>query len=127
MLDTDTCSYVLKTKSERLGHKFESAIGEISVSEIVLAELRFGADNHRTRMLEIHELIDDFIARLEVVPWAASISYGKIRANLQRAGTPIGNLDTLIAAHAIELDRILVSNNLKHFKKVPQLKVENWL
>ena len=92
-----------------------------------MAELRFGADNHRTRTLEIHELIDDFIARLEVVPWAASISYGKIRANRQRAGTTIGNLDTLIAAHAIELDRILVSNNLKHFKKVPQLKVENWL
>ena len=78
-------------------------------------------------MLAIHELIDDFIARLEVVPRAASISYGKIRANLQRAGRPIGNLETLIAAHAIELDRILVSNNLEHFKQVPQLKVENGL
>lgn len=127
MLDTDTCSYVLRTKSAKLRKKFESETGNIALSEIVLAELRFGADNHQNRAGEIHELIDDFTAHLDIIPWAASSMYGKIRAYLQQNGTPIGNLDTLIAAHAIQQDLILVTNNSKHFRRVPDLKTDNWL
>ena len=127
MLDTDTSSFVLKTKSKKLADKFELETGRIVLSEIVLAELRFGADNHQNRTLEIHQLIDDFIAPLEIIPWAASLSYGKLRAYLQQNGTPIGNLDTLIAAHALQQNLILVSNNTKHFSKVPDLRIENWL
>lgn len=127
MLDTDTCSYVLKTKSAKLQKKFESEIGKIALSEIVLAELRFGADNHQNRTSEIHTLINDFTARLDIIPWAASSTYGKIRAYLQRKGTPIGNVDTLIAAHALHSDLILVTNNKKYFERVPKLKTQNWL
>lgn len=127
MLDTDTSSYVLKTKSASMAKRFELATGEMAISEIVLAELRFGADNHQNRTSEIHSLIDDFIARLEVVPWAASAVYGRLRASLQRSGTPIENLDTLIAAHALQQDMVLVTNNTRHFKKVPELRIENWL
>jgi len=127
MLDTDTCSYVLKTKSEKLGNKFDKEFGKIALSEIVLAEMRFAADKHLSRTQELHELIDDFIARLQTIPWSASLIYGKLRAHLQRKGTPIGNLDTLIAAHALQQDLILVTNNTKHFKRVPNLKIENWL
>jgi tRNA(fMet)-specific endonuclease VapC len=126
MLDTDICSYVLKTKSESLAKTFESHVGRIAISEVVLAELRFGADNHPHRSVEIHELIDDFTARLEVIPWAASATYGRIRSELQKAGTPIGNLDTLIAAHAVALKLTLVTNNLRHFSRVPQLSIEQW-
>lgn len=127
MLDTDICSYVLKTKTEKLAKKFESEIGRIAVSEIVLAELRFGADNHQNRVQELHELIDDFVARLEIIPWAASLEYGIIRSYLKRNGTPIGNLDLLIAAHALNQGAIMVTNNNKHFSKVPELKTENWM
>ncbi len=127
MLDTDTCSYVLKTKSPKLRKIFESQTGNIALSEIVLAELRFGAENHQNRTDEIHHLIDEFIARLDILPWAASAVYAKLRAYLQQNGTPIGNLDTLIAAHALQQQLILVTNNTKHFRRVPNLKIENWL
>jgi len=127
MLDTDTCSYVLKTKSKKLQKKFQSEAGNIALSEIVLAELRYGAENHQNRTKEIHHLIDEFTARLDIVPWAASTTYGIVRTHLQKQGTPIGNLDTLIAAHAIDQDLILVTNNSKHFQRVPKLKIENWL
>ncbi len=127
MLDTDTCSYVLKTKSAKLQRKFESETGNIALSEIVLAELRFGADNHQHKKHEIHTLIDEFAARLAILPWSASSTYGEIRAYLQKKGTPIGNLDTLIAAHAVHNDFILVTNNKKHFARVPKLKTQNWL
>ena len=79
MLDTDICSFVLKTKTENLAKKFVSEIGRIAVSEIVLAELRFGADSHQNRTRELNELIDDFVARLKIIPWATSLQYGKIR------------------------------------------------
>lgn len=127
MLDTDTCSYVLKTKSAKLAERFMVDEGKIAISEIVLAELRFGADNHQNRTEQIHDLIDDFIVRLEIIPWAASVHYGKLRAMLQNSGTPIGNMDTLIAAHALSQDSILVTNNTKHFRRVPGLKIDNWL
>lgn len=127
MLDTDICSYVLQTKSEKLAKKFESEFGRIAISQIVLAELRFGADNHQNKTQELHELIDDFVARLEIIPWAASLEYGKLRAHLKSSGTPIGNLDMLIAAHVLNQDAIMVTNNKKHFGKVPELKIENWL
>jgi tRNA(fMet)-specific endonuclease VapC len=127
MLDTDTCSYVLKTKSKRLRKKFESETGNIAISEIVLAELRFGAENHPSRTGEIHDLIDDFSLRLNVIPWAASSIYGALRAHLKQSGTPIGNLDTLIAAHALQQQLILVTNNTRHFNLVPGLKIVNWL
>ena len=126
MLDTDICSYVLKTKSTKLAKRFQAETGNIAISELVLGELRFGADNHQNRTQEIHDLIDDFILRLEVVPWAASATYGKLRALLDRRGTPIGNLDTLIAAHALHLGDVLVTNNTKHFERVPELKLINW-
>lgn len=127
MLDTDICSFVLKTKSTALRKRFESETGNIAISEIVLAELRFGAENHQNRTDEIHSLIDDFTTRLNVIPWAASSIYGEIRASLKQSGTPIGNLDTLIAAHALQQQLVLVTNNTKHFAKVPNLKIVNWL
>ena len=127
MLDTDLCSYVLKTKSAKLAKRFEAETGKIAISEIVLAELRFGAEKHQHRTLEIHESINDFVLRLDVVPWAASSAYGDLRVQLERSGTPIGNLDTLIAAHALHHECVLVTNNVKHFKHVPGLKIDNWI
>lgn len=66
MLDIDTCSYVLKTRSAKLAKRFMVDVGKIAISEIVLAELRFGAENHQNRTEQIHDLIDDFIVRLHI-------------------------------------------------------------
>lgn len=126
MLDTDTCSYILREKPESVRDRFKSAPEQIVISEIVLAELRYGANKHQTKIDEILAFVDDFESRLLVIPWSASASYGRLRAHLEKAGTPIANLDTMIAAHSLELNATLVTNNTRHFKRVPELVLENW-
>lgn len=127
MLDTDICSYVLKNPSGTVAREFEPHSGNIMISEIVLGELRFGADNHPSRSSYLHQTIDAFTDRLDVIPWAASVKFGELRAFLKRNGTPIGILDTLIAAHALQLGFTLVTNNIKHYRYVPDLRLENWV
>jgi tRNA(fMet)-specific endonuclease VapC len=97
------------------------------LSAISLSELRFGADKRRSKRL--HTLIDTFTDTVEVLPFdaAAAAVFGRVCAGLQSKGTPIGTLDTLIAAHALSLKLILVTNNTKHFKQVRGLKTQNWL
>ena len=87
----------------------------------------FGADNRRAKRLQ--KLIDTFIATIEVVSFdaAAATMFGRVCAALRSKGTPIGILDTLIAAHAMSLNLTLVTNNTKHFKQVHGLKTQNWL
>jgi tRNA(fMet)-specific endonuclease VapC len=126
MLDTDTCSYVLKYPTDIVAQRFEENSGSIAISEIVLAELRFGAENHPTRTSYLHSAINTFADRLDVIPWAASVKFGELRAYLKRNGTPIGILDTLIAAHSLQLGFTLVTNNNKHYRQVPDLRIENW-
>jgi len=73
-------------------------------------------------------IIEDFVSRLPVLPCdrEAAAHYGKLRVFLERQGTPIGNMDLMIAAHALSQGRIVVTNNVRHFEKVPELQVENW-
>jgi tRNA(fMet)-specific endonuclease VapC len=104
------------------------SIGSIGISSITLAELQYGImksslpDKNR-------EALEKFITPLEIndFDYKASVEYGKIRADLEGKGIPIGPLDTLIAAHARSLDLILVTNNEKEFNRIPDLKVENWI
>ena len=74
------------------------------------------------------EALEIFLTPLEIVDfdYNATIEYGKIRADLERKGTPIGPLDTLIASHALSLDLTLITNNEKEFSRIPGLKIENW-
>ena len=96
------------------------------MSAITLAELRYGADRKGSRKL--HALIDTFTEAIEVVPFDehAAAEFGRIGAVLADRGTPIGELDVLIAAHAVALRCTLVTNNVRHFTRVPGLSVENW-
>ena len=97
------------------------------MSAITLAELRFGADAKGSRRL--HGLIDTFVATVAVVSVdaAAADRFGRVATALSKRGEPIGTFDTLIAAHALSLDLTLVTNNTKHFRRVPGLKTDNWV
>ncbi len=129
MLDTNICIYVLKNHSEKLRHKFK-AIKDICISPVTYGELCFGIENGDINMKEERwRQLDIFTQRLLIDPWDenAAKHYGSIRAKLKKDGTPIGNNDLLIAAHARSIKAILVTNNVREFNRVPELTVENWV
>jgi len=99
----------------------------VCLSSISLSELRFGADKRRSKRL--HHLLDTFTATVEVLPLdaVAATLFGRVCAALQSKSSPLGTLNTLIAAHAMSLNLTLVTNNTKHFKQVRGLKTLNWL
>jgi len=128
MLDTDTCSYILRAHPGGAVARFKQAArDEIVMSSVVLAELYYGAALLPNRAV-LRRNIEEFVRRLLLLPWdaVAADHYGDIRAALERRGRPIGGMDLMIAAHARSRHAVLVTNNLKHFRRVPDLKVENW-
>ena len=128
MLDTCICSYILKRRPQSVKTRFEELEPDaLCISAVTLAELYYGAARH-PKGDAIRKEIDDFAARLSIVAWdeTAADHYGTIRATLEKRGTPIGAMDMLIAAHARSIKAVLVTNDLRHFTKVPGLKVEDW-
>jgi len=97
------------------------------MSSLTLGELRFGAEKRKLKRL--HNLIDIFSKTIEVLAYdaEAAMHFGRLCALFQRRGTPIGIVDTMIAAHAQSQTRVLVTNNGRHFSRVPGLTIENWL
>ena len=126
MLDTDTVSFALRGKGEVGERLLERAPSELCISAVTLAELRYGADHRRSKKL--HALIDAFVRSVSGAPFAAAAAtaFGVLAAELMGVGTPIGQLDTMIAAHALSLSVTLVTNNTKHYSKVPNLRIDNW-
>lgn len=128
MLDTNICSYILKNHPASVKAHFDEVGSDaLAISAVVLAELFYGAARHQ-KGIAIRREIDDFSSRLSVIPWdeTAADHYGAIRAALEKNGTPIGAMDMMIAAHARSLGATLVSNNTRHFEKVPGLSIANW-
>ena len=126
MLDTDTVSYALRGHG-RVGERLlELRPSQVCISSVTLAELRYGAEHRRSKKL--HGLIDGLVAGVEVASFdaAAATRFGAVATALSRAGTPIGNFDALIAAHALALGLVLVTNNVRHFRRVSGLKAESW-
>ncbi len=129
MLDTNICIYVLKNHSDKLRHKFK-AIKDICISSITYGELCFGIENGNNNLKEERwRQLDIFTQKLLIDPLDENTGkhYGSIRALLKKDGTPIGNNDLLIAAHARSINAILVTNNVREFNRVPNLLVENWV
>lgn len=128
MLDTDICIYLIKHKSADLLARFSSLTpGDVVISAITLGELQFGVAKslQQARNQAALEHLQDFLPVLEFdVP--AATEYGRVRAELELAGQPIGSFDTLIAAHARSLGLVLVTNIEKHFCRVNGLAIENW-
>jgi tRNA(fMet)-specific endonuclease VapC len=126
MLDTDIISFWLRGNS-RVHKAVEShPTRTMCLSAVTLAELRYGATLNDSA--KIHHSIDDFTAVISVVPFdeACTHEFGRIATMLRLRGTPIGDLDTMIAAHATTLDLTLVTNNVRHFTRVDGLRIENW-
>jgi tRNA(fMet)-specific endonuclease VapC len=128
MLDTNICIYIIKQKPQNVIERFRQAkVSEIGVSSITLSELECGV--MKSTNPEQNKLaLTQFIAPIEILSYddAAAQHYGKIRAYLERQGTPIGSLDMLIAAHALSLNSVLITNNESEFKRVSNLRIENW-
>jgi tRNA(fMet)-specific endonuclease VapC len=131
VLDTDICIYLLNHRpgyENILKHLDGRAYGQVILSAITLAELRFGIAASQRREANLAKL-ELFLASFETAPFAeqAAMAYGSIRAYLQAQGALIGPLDMLIAAHALSLKATLVTNNGREFSRVPGLSIENWL
>lgn len=126
MLDTDISSYIVKRRSATLVEKLEQHAEALSVSVMTAAELRFGAE--KAGRPQLAQLVEAYLERLAILDWTNEVTghYARIRSELERSGKPIGNMDLLIASHAISQGMTLVTNNIKHFSKVPGLKVEVW-
>lgn len=129
MLDTNICIYLIKQQPPTVIERFLShPVGAIGVSSLTVAELAFGVNKSR-QMTKNRLALEQFLAPLEVAVFDhdAALSYGRVRARLETIGSPIGSMDLLIAAHALSLGVRLVTNNLREFRRVPGLKLENWV
>lgn len=127
MLDADTVSYAIRGQGRVGAHLLEHRPSELCLSSITLAELQFGAEAKRSKKLT--HAIRAFIQDVEVVPFdrSAAERFALVAAALARRGKPIGAFDTLMAAHALSLALTGVTNNTKHFNRVPGLTMENWV
>ena len=127
LLDTDTCIFALKQHEAVLERMLARSRADIAVSVISEAELRTGAAKSSSPVKTVR-LLENFLRPLTIVEFTSSdaVSYASVRAKLERAGTPIGPFDTLIAAQAVGRKLILVSNNEREFGRVSGLRLENW-
>lgn len=127
LLDTNICIYIINARPPAVLARFHQfRLGDIGLSSVVAAELAYGVA--KSGSARNRQALEGFLAPLEVVPFDehAAWAYGELRADLERRGQPIGALDTMIAAHALCLDALLVTNNTREFERVPGLKLENW-
>lgn len=128
LLDTNICIYLIKRKPPQVLHRLQgldaSAVG---ISAVTLSELEFGVENSQ-RPLQNRAALASFVASLEILPYEdqAAQQYGRLRADLQKKGRPIGPLDLLIAAHALSMGCVLVTNNTREFERVAYLQLEDW-
>lgn len=128
LLDTNICIYIINTRPPEVLTRFHRyRLGEIGLSSVVAAELAYGvakSGSERNR-----KALEMFLAPLEIAPFDAKAiwAYGDLRADLERRGQPIGSLDTMIAAHALSLSAVLVTNNTREFSRVAGLQLENWV
>jgi tRNA(fMet)-specific endonuclease VapC len=128
MLDTNICIYVIKSRPAGLRERFNSLADQLCISAITLAEIIYGAEKS-ARPVENLAIIEQFVARLDVLSFGerGATHYGQLRAELERAGHPVGIHDMMIGGHARSEGLTLVSNNLREFQRMEGLRLENWV
>ena len=127
LLDTNICIYIINRKPPEVFRHFEGlSVGDIAISSITGAELAHGVAKSGSPRNQ--QALEKFLMPLDILAFdtMAMHHYGRLRTQLERLGTPIGPLDTLIAAHALALGCTLVTNNLREFERVHGLPLENW-
>ena len=128
LIDTNICIYIMNKRPVAVINKFKQfELGEIGISTITVSELQYGVakSTHRNKN-EVR--LEEFLSPLEILTYdqMAVRVYGDIRFQLEKLGQSLGPLDLLIAAHAISQDLVLITNNDKEFKRIKELKAENW-
>ena len=129
MLDSSICIAAIRDRQAPLAARLGKLMaGDVGLSSIVLAELEFGV-KLSSRRVENQRALDHFLSYFPVLDWPARATpiYAGIRTGLHRAGKLIGALDLLIAVHALAEKVALVTDNEREFRRVPGLKIENWL
>jgi len=128
LFDTNICIFLINRKPETVFRKLRSVpLGEIGISSVSVSELLYGVA--KSAAVEKNQAaLEKFLLPLDILPYDALAAehYGPLRAYLESRGTPIGPMDLMIAAHALSQNLMLVTNNLKEFKRVPGLRVEDW-
>jgi len=127
MLDTNIVIYTIKNRPSHVREIFKAHEGQMCISSVSLGELIYGAERSAQTERNLSD-INGLIARMEVAAFEehASEHFGQLRAELYKAGQPIGPYDMMIAGHARSMGLILVTNNTKEFERVPGLRLENW-
>ena len=126
MLDTDTVSFLIRKNPSVIKNLIKHEDDEICISAISYAELCFGLEKKGSKKL--FSEIGAIMGKLSIIAFdnAQSELYGKIRFDLEKSGTPLGDMDMLIAAAALSAGAILVSHNIKHFSRIKGIRVEDW-
>ncbi|MBI5876244.1 MAG: type II toxin-antitoxin system VapC family toxin [Chloroflexi bacterium] len=127
LLDTDSCVYWLKGDVSVREHLRQAGVSRIAISAITAAELYFGA-YHSARVNENLARAEAFILQFPVLPLDNAVLhvFGRIKSELRKQGQPVADFDLLIAATAMATDRILVTNNTRHYNRIANLRIENW-
>jgi tRNA(fMet)-specific endonuclease VapC len=131
MLDANICIYLLnrRTGYENILARIDGlAYEQVVISSLTLAELRYGIAKSVKKEANRVKL-EYFLYQFECLPFdvEATVRYGDVRTQLEAKGTPIGPLDTLIAAHALSVSAMLITNNVREFERVDGLTVANWI
>ena len=127
LLDTNIASCIIKGNSPAVDRRLvKVAMAQLAISAVTEGELRFGAAR-LPHAAGLHSLIEEFLLRVAILPWDsdAARQYGQLRATLEREGQPMGNLDVMIAAHALAVNAVLITND-HAFVRIKKLKIEDW-
>jgi tRNA(fMet)-specific endonuclease VapC len=127
LLDTNIASYIIKGSIPAVRRRVvQVPMAQLAISAVTEGELRYGAAR-RPDAARLRTIVDEFLIRMTILPWdsEAAQHYGQVRAALEREGLPMGNLDMMIAAHALALGAVLVTND-QAFTRIRQLNVEDW-
>jgi tRNA(fMet)-specific endonuclease VapC len=127
LLDTNAASYVIKGNFPRVRQRLSRlSLDEVAISAVTEAELRFGAER-LPEAVRLRAAIAEFLVQIQALAWdsPAAEQYAQARAALERSGTPMGNLDMMIASHALAIGAVLVTHD-RVFRRLKGLKTEDW-
>lgn len=129
LLDTNICIYIAKQKPVSVLSRFEELkVGSVGMSIITYGELLYGAHKSHFSKKTI-TFLQEFASLIPPLPLPTDAAdlYGEVRSKLEKQGKPIGNNDLWIASHALAMELVLVTNNMKEFSRISKLKLENWV